>query len=129
MKSLKALGLNQQLSILLNNNSVQDQEWVLNKSRLLFENGKFEQALDLLESGRDYPAQYADKESVDKEVIFYKAMCLTKLYESRGGTELLQRALDKWYEVKMLYKSQQTHTHYETSNLYIRRLYIDRNSN
>jgi len=98
----------------------EDCEFTYNKALFYFRQGFYERALALFKKSLNQTCLLANQQEIIELVTYYTAMSLTNLYRQKGSSELKQKALDSWFNVKFSYKNRQDHPHFLEANKQIR---------
>jgi serine/threonine protein kinase len=115
MRTLSALGLNDELRSILSKCTVQDGEVYLEKAKQAYRDGRINQAAGFLDEGLRSPRLFMDSDKLRCEIYFYKALCVTSKFDA-GPTEVSYKdALDAWWLVRNELRSSPAHKYNKTA--------------
>jgi serine/threonine protein kinase len=112
LRSLYGLGKTADAAERLNGQPIDDGEFYLTKAKYLCERGETEASLALLEKSLGVPAQFLDGETLRREYHYYRAICLTRIFDQAPSDENRKSALDSWFEVKNSLRNFPDHSYY-----------------
>jgi hypothetical protein len=101
---------------------VPDKEYFLAKAQHLASFKRYAEAADLCDKSRQAQASIGDAEALDLTSSYVKASCLTNNFMVLGTEEARKLALESWFEVKYLFRSNQDHPYFALANKNIRLL-------
>ncbi len=113
MRSLFALGKNEELSKVLNGTVIDDAEFFLKKAALAYSKNETLSALRMLELSLSASARYLDAESARVEYLYLKALCSSRMFDQNINEESKRKAMDSWYELKSVMRSNTNHSYFK----------------
>jgi serine/threonine protein kinase len=112
LRALSALGRTAELGRIINSEIIDDGEFYLIEARYLLGNGQVNRALQALEKSVATPARQLDTRIIRREYLYWRAICLSRLFAQTPTDELRKDALDGWFEVKNSLRSFPDHSYY-----------------
>jgi serine/threonine-protein kinase len=122
LRALQGLGNKEALDAFFLRPDVPDKEYFLAKAQHLASFKRYAEAADLCDKSRQAQASIGDAEALDLTSSYVKASCLTNNFMVLGTEEARKLALESWFEVKYLFRSNQDHPYFELANKNIRLL-------
>ncbi|MBD3240367.1 MAG: protein kinase [Chitinivibrionales bacterium] len=111
MRALQGAGSESRLSAFLDGTTIQDGEYFLVKGRLAYKNGRYAQALQLLDKSLRAPRLLIDYDHLKREVGYYRAMCATALFDREPTEERYRSAMEEWWQLKSLLRAEPNHAY------------------
>jgi tetratricopeptide (TPR) repeat protein len=122
LRALYALGRTTEASRLLDNLALDDGELFLIKARLLIDKGETGQAMQCLDKSVQVGAQMAEEAALRRDYLYYRAVCMTLIYEVTPSEERRKDALDGWFEVKNSLRKHPDHAYFRRAVLEMQRI-------
>lgn len=122
MRALQGTGNTAALGQFFGANTIHDAEYYLAKARYLHDRGKYRAALTQLDNCNSAQAELTDQTGVQREVVYYRAVCLTGLYNRDASDQARNTAMESWYDVKFAFRNQQNHRYFKHANDQIRKM-------
>jgi hypothetical protein len=122
MRSLQGLGRTAALETFFSGTTIMDSEYYLRKAQHRYHQHRYRQALGLLDNCGSTQSELADQRSIQREVVYYKALCLTGLYELDRTDANRTAAIEGWFSVKYALRNEQSHRYFAYANEQIRRI-------
>lgn len=122
MRALQGVGNRQQLGSFFSTHTVIDAEYYLGKAQYLYGRGRHREALVQLDNCKGAQAELTDPKSIQREVVYYRALALTGLYNRGASEQSLANAMDGWYNVKFAFRNEQNHRYFKYANEQIRKM-------
>jgi tRNA A-37 threonylcarbamoyl transferase component Bud32 len=92
--------------------TINDGEFYQIKARFMFNNGDIKEALALLEKSTSLAARQIDASVLRRDYLYYRALCLSRLFEKSPTEEYRKNALDGWFEVKNALRQNPEHAYF-----------------
>ncbi|MBN2036167.1 MAG: serine/threonine protein kinase [Chitinispirillaceae bacterium] len=112
LRALSALDRNDELGPIIAGETIDDGEYYLIQARILLGKGRINLALQVLEKAVATPARQLDARIIRREYLYWRAICLGRLFEQTPSDEFRKNALDGWFEVKNSLRSYPDHSYY-----------------
>ncbi|MBD3239873.1 MAG: protein kinase [Chitinivibrionales bacterium] len=122
MRALQGAGDQRGLSEFFSANTIHDAEYYLAKARYLHGRDKYRAALAQLDNCNNAQAELLEQGGIQREVVYYKAVCLTGLYNRDASDQARNVAMESWYDVKFAFRNQQNHRYFKHANDQIRKM-------
>jgi hypothetical protein len=122
MRALQGMGNTSKLGEFFAANTIMDSEYHLARAQYLYGQRGYREALSQLTSARSAQAELMDQRSVEREVVYYKALCLTGLFAADNSEPNRASAMEGWYDVKFAFRNEQNHRYFRYANDQIRRM-------
>ncbi len=122
MRALVVLRRTGDLNRFFSESEINDKEYFFAKGFFYYERGRYKDAMELMKRCRTANANYSDSYELDKRAAFYLALCYTKFFEQDPNEENRRTALDSWFDVKYLYRSDRKDRNFNRAEEEIRRL-------
>jgi hypothetical protein len=111
LRALFALGRTTDVAGMLDQ-PIDDGEFYQIKARFMLNSGNIKEALALLEKGTALPARQIDAALLRRDYLYYRALCLSRLFEKSPTEECRKSALDGWFEVKNALRKNPEHAYF-----------------
>lgn len=122
IRALRGSDKRAELREFINNNSVDDAEFYLEKAKVLFESQQIEEAMQELKKSRQTPGRYSDNSFLHLEQLYYQARCSSCLFDKHPSEEAKRVTLDQWYAVKLVLRTSQDHSYYRMAEREMQRI-------
>ena len=122
MRALQGSGNKAKLGQFFAANTVIDAEYYLGKAQYLYGRRKYRESLAQLNNCKSSQAELMDMRSIQREVVYYRALCLTGLYSQNATEQSLAGAMEGWYDVKFAFRNEQNHRYFKYANDQIRKM-------
>jgi serine/threonine protein kinase len=122
LRAVQGLGNKEALDAFFLRPDVPDKEYFLAKAQHLASLKRYAEAADLCDKSRQAQASIGDAQALDLTSSYVKASCLTNNFMVLATEDARKQALESWFEVKYLLRSNQGHPYFELSNKNIRLL-------
>jgi serine/threonine protein kinase len=113
LRALFALGRMAEVSRTFSEQPINDGEFYQLKARYLLHNGEIGEALRLLEKSITMSAVQVDAAVLRRDYLYYRAICLSRLFERSPTEECRKNALDGWFEVKNSLRKNPDHSYFQ----------------
>ncbi len=101
---------------LVQNHPVYDGGFDLMAGYLQHKNGNTEKALDLFESATRKPCIARDKQTVERDAYYFRAMVTNKIHKEQNTPETRRQAIEAWERVKRAYDSVPKHPRFRRAD-------------
>jgi hypothetical protein len=122
LRALQGLGNKEALDAFFLLPDVPDKEYFLAKAQHFASFKRYAEAADLCDKSRQAQTSIGDAEALDLTSSYVKASCLTNNFMVLATEDARKQALESWFEVKYLIRSNQDHPYFELANKNIRLL-------
>jgi hypothetical protein len=112
LRALFALNRTSDISRFFEEQSIDDGEYYLLKARYLLKQGAIDQAMQLLEKSATTGARQLETDILRRDYLYYRALCLSRLYEQSPTVANKKMALDGWFEVKNALRKYPDHSYF-----------------
>ena len=109
MRVFEATGSLGKLAQLLENNSINDGEFVLEKAKFAFRNQNYAECKRLLVQSLNLPHPFIDYDVLKQEVSYYTALCLTAQFDASPTEQTYKDALDAWWQLRNVLRNNPDH--------------------
>lgn len=109
LRALDCIGDREQVATFLENTNLNDGEFYLAKARLAYANKNIPGCRLMLELCLTSPHALIDSDVLKREVYYYGALCATALFDAQPGEQSYKDALDAWWQLKSLLRSEPDH--------------------
>jgi serine/threonine-protein kinase len=122
MRVLAATGSLGRLSQLLEGNSINDGEFVLEKAKFAFRNQKYDECKRLLSRSLTLPHAFVDYDMLKQEVSYYTALCVTAQFDANPTDKAYKEALDAWWQLRNTLRNNPDHEYNKEAEAELQRL-------
>ena len=109
LRALDCIGDREQVATFLENTNLNDGEFYLSKAKLAYANKNIPGCRLMLEICLTSPHALIDSDVLKREVYYYGALCATALFDAQPGEQSYKDALDAWWQLKSLLRSEPDH--------------------
>jgi Protein kinase domain len=109
MRVLEATGSLGRLAQLLESNSINDGEFVLEKAKFAFRNQNYAECKRLLSQSLNLQHPFIDYDVLKQEVSYYSALCLTAQFDASPTEQTYKDALDAWWQLRNAFRNNPDH--------------------
>ncbi len=102
--------------------TIDDGEYYLIKAKLSYAAGDAGQALKTLEKSVTIRARMLDAETVHRDYLFYRALCLGRVFDQAPSDDNRKTALDAWFEVKNYLRKIPDHSYFKKAVVEMQRI-------
>jgi serine/threonine protein kinase len=113
LRALYQLGNTLEAAEILSGPAIDDGEFYLIKAKFLFGKGALAQSLAMLEKSVGVTAHFIEPETVHRDYFYYRALCLSGLFDQVPSDDNRKNALDSWFEVKNAMRKFASHEYYK----------------
>jgi hypothetical protein len=106
----------------LTENDIQDGEFILEKARMRYNDGKSAECLDLLAVCSRTPAKYTDGKMFRLECLYLTAKCKSALFDQFSDVKNKNDALGSWFDVKAELQTAQDHKYFKEAESEMQRI-------
>jgi hypothetical protein len=125
LRALASLNDQQRLQAFFEGHSIPDGEYYLRKCEYLTGKGAWAKAIEAARAASHTPSEYLSEDHIERQSIYYIALCRTGIHAVKATEESRKAALDSWFNVKFAYRNRQEHLHFAEANRHIRHLIQD----
>lgn len=125
MRGLQGLGNGQRLGDFFETTSLVDAEYYLAKAQYQYGLRRYREAMGMLDACKTTQAEFLEQPLIQRESVYYKALCLTGLASADGTEAMKSAAMEAWYDVKFALRNEQNHRYFKYANDQIRRMSTD----
>jgi hypothetical protein len=122
MRMFEGLGDKTNLEQILLTQAVDDGEFYLAKARYYYGAGNSEKCLAYLDACSKSRCEILDPVTLRQDILYYKALCYSKEFDSHPSRATMKNALDSWFEVKLLFRSMPEHKYYKSAETEMQRI-------
>jgi len=122
MRALQGLGNTARLGEFFEANTIPDAEYYLAKAQFQYGQRRYREAVATLANCRTTQAELTDQRAIERDVVYYKALCLTGLYNAEATEQNKTSAMDGWFDVKFAFRNETNHRYFKYANEQIRRM-------
>jgi hypothetical protein len=112
LRALFTLGKTVEVAQAFSEPPINDGEYYQLKARYLINNGKIGEALQFLDKSMTISAVQIDAAMLRRDYLYYRAICLSRLFERSPTEEYRKNALDGWFEVKSSLRKNPDHSYF-----------------
>ncbi len=109
MRVFEATGNLGRLAQMLESNSVNDGEFILEKAKFAFRNQNYAECRRLLAQSLTVPHAFIDYDVLRQEVSYYTALCLTAQFDANPTEQTYKDALDAWWQLRNALRNNPDH--------------------
>ena len=102
--------------------AVEDGEFYLDKAKQYFRENNTAKCLAYLDLSAKTRCDFLSPATLRQELLFYKAQCYGREFDSHPSKTTMQNALDSWFEVKLLFRSTPEHNYFQKAVLEMQRI-------
>jgi hypothetical protein len=113
LRALFALGRTTDVARIFSEPSINDGEFYLLKARYLIDKGEIVDAMQHLDKSMTTGAAQVDGTVLRRDYLYYRAICLSRLFERSPTEEFRRNALDGWFEVKSSLRKNPGHSYFQ----------------
>lgn len=124
LRALDGLGNKSMAALFLKTASLNDGEFYLAKAELAYSNRDFEECRKLLKQSLTLPHALLDYEVLKREAFYYTALCTTALFDSEPNEQKYKEALDAWWQLRTVLRSNPQHPYNKKANVEMQRMAI-----
>ncbi len=110
------------VSLVLSTQSVEDGEFFLIKARQSFRENNSIKCLSYLDMASKTRCDFLNNATLRQEMLYYKALCYGKEFDSHPSQATMKNALDSWFEVKLLFRTTPEHNYFQKAVLEMQRI-------
>jgi tRNA A-37 threonylcarbamoyl transferase component Bud32/cell division septation protein DedD len=122
MRALQGVGSADRLAEFFEKTRIADSEYYLGRAQYLYSVRRYREALAALDNCGTSQAEFMDARTIEREVVYYKAMCLTGIYATDQTEQNRSAAAESWFNVKYAFRNDQNHRYFKYANEQIRRM-------
>jgi hypothetical protein len=122
IRALEGLGDKQNLLSFADQNPIGDAEFYIIKARALYGQHRFAEAIVQLDNCQRSQPEFADPVNVQREAVYYRALCLTGMFDANPVDQNRAAAQKAWGDVKYAFSNNRNHPYLTNANEQIRRL-------
>lgn len=100
LRALQKMGNAAKLGRALAAHVVDDGEYWLMKAKLSYAGGNVVESQKLLDRSEATKREFLDYAEFKQEVLYYRALCATRIFDSGPSEEHYKVAIEKWYELR-----------------------------
>jgi serine/threonine protein kinase len=112
LRALFALGKMVEVARIFSEHPINDGEFYQLKARYLLNTGEIGEALRFLDKSMTISAVQVDATVLRRDYLYYRAFCLSRLFEQSPTEEYRKNALDGWFEVKNSLRNNPGHSYF-----------------
>lgn len=101
---------------------IEDAEYFLIYAQLLAKQGQFMAAIEQAEKSLNYSSKRKSSEEIRGDMFYIKAQCLGAMFKQNGDEDIGQKAMEAWYDLKYMYRSNTSHLRYKHADKEIRNI-------
>jgi tetratricopeptide (TPR) repeat protein len=122
LRALYALGRRTEADDATKNKIIDDGEYYLIKAKLSYDAGSAVEAFKTLEKSLRFRAQILGAETIHREYLFYRALCLGRMFDQAPSEDNRKTALDAWFEVKNYLRKIPDHVYFKKAVVEMQRI-------
>jgi hypothetical protein len=122
MRMFEGLGDKTNLEQILLTQAVDDGEFYLAKAKYYYNTGNSEKCLAYLDACSKSRCEILDPVTLRQDILYYKALCYSKEFDSHPSRATMKNALDSWFEVKLLFRSMPVHNYFKKAESEMQRI-------
>ena len=122
LRALYTLGKRTEADDAVKQRTIDDGEYYLIKAKLSYAAGDAGQALKTLEKSVTIRARMLDAETVHRDYLFYRALCLGRVFDQAPSDDNRKTALDAWFEVKNYLRKIPDHSYFKKAVVEMQRI-------
>jgi len=122
MRMFEGLGDKTNLEQMMLTQAVDDAEFYLEKAKYYYGAGNSEKCLDFLDACSKSRGEFLDAAALRQDVLYYKALCYSKEFDSHPSRATMKNALDSWFEVKLLLRDSAAHPYFKKAESEMQRI-------
>jgi hypothetical protein len=113
LRMFDAVGDRGRLSQLLAMSAIEDGEFYLAKAREFYREENTAKCLAYLDLSAKTRCTLLNPTALRQDMLYYKALCYSREFESHPSKMTMQNALDSWFEVKLLFRATPEHNYFQ----------------
>jgi len=122
LRALFALGKRSEADGAAKLQAIEDGEYYLIRAKLSYDEGNAGDALKILEKSVEVRARLLDAETLRRDYLFYRALCLGFIFDRAPTQENRTTALDAWFEVKNYLRKFPDHSYFQKAVVEMQRI-------
>jgi hypothetical protein len=122
MRMFEGLGDKTNLEQVLLTQAIDDGEFYLAKARYYYGAGNSEKCLVYLDACAKSRCEILDPVTLRQDLLYYRALCYSKEFDSHPSRATMKNALDSWFEVKLLFRSMPDHAFFKKAENEMQRI-------
>ena len=113
LRMFDAVGDRGRLTQLLAVSAIEDGEFYLAKARQFYREDNTAKCLAYLDLSAKTRCTLLNPTTLRQDMLYYKALCYSREFESHPSKMTMQNALDSWFEVKLLFRAMPEHNYFQ----------------
>jgi hypothetical protein len=122
MRMFEGLGDKTNLEQILLTQTFDDGEFYLAKARYYYRAGNSEKCLSYIDACSKSRCEFLNPAALHQDILYYKALCYSKEFDSHPSRATMKNALDSWFEVKLLFRSSPEHAYFKKAESEMQRI-------
>lgn len=122
IRLLKGQNKQEELKKVLLGAPLEDGEFYFEKARFYYRSNNPSLCLTNLDLGVKTPAAFFDQVILSQEILFYRALCFSAMFDEKPSQAALKKAMDTWFEVKTQFRLSPENEHFQKALSEMQRL-------
>jgi serine/threonine-protein kinase len=113
LRLFDAIGERGRFAQLLAVSAIEDGEFYLARARQFFRENNTAKCLSYLDLSAKTRCTFLSPATLRQDMLYYRALCYSREFESHPSKMTMQNALDSWFEVKLLFRAMPEHNYFQ----------------
>jgi serine/threonine protein kinase len=122
IRLMQAINNIDELKTIFLEKDINDCEFYLAKAKYFYKLNDINKCLANIELATKYPCELLDQTTFRQEILYYKALCYSKEFDSNPDKTNMKKALDTWFEVKSIFRAMPDHKYYKEAEKEMQRI-------